>query len=118
MGKSHHKKRGSRILTLPRSLDRSGGWGLVADRIVALRLNSLPEGLVVVVPGSIVLRIEREGVVLVPVAVAAYMAVAVIFATVVLFRIRPAGIGRLTGYRKREGCEHHSRTQKEPRTHK
>ena len=60
---------------------------LISNRIVALGLDFFPEILVVVVARSAVLVVEREGFVLIPVAVAAYVfaAIAMVMVAVVLF---------------------------------
>ena len=70
---------------------------LIPDWIIALGLNSFPEGLVVVVPRSAILVVEREGIVLIPVAMTAYrvapIAVVVVQA-VVRSRMHPLGLPR------------------------
>ena len=81
---------------------------LVSKRIVALGLDSFPEILVVVVPGSAILVVEREGFVLVPVAVAAYViaAIVVVMVPMVLFRMGRACFACLACGRKCEGSQY------------
>ncbi len=91
---------------------RAGGDPrLISDWIIALGLNSFPEGLVVVVPRSAVLVVEREGIVLIPVAMPAYRLAAIVMRVVqavVLFRLHAGGVVRAARGRKCEGNQHGS----------